>query len=204
MNCLSCERPTDGEYLCQTCTTRVDGQLKLMPALYDALEAYLRPSSQVSTTVGSGCPRPDAPMPVAEPALDLRGPGGMVTVLETWRQALHENAGLRWPDPFGDYRGRVRRAAAGLRQQLPYISGSWTEAGLFAAEIRDLHASARSIVAPAERTIRAGTCTKELEDGSECGAVLRVVPGVPEIRCAWCRTKYPPSAWLGLAAEEAA
>ncbi|KDN84401.1 hypothetical protein [Kitasatospora cheerisanensis] len=200
--CLACEQQTTGKYLCARCTTRLDGQLSLMPALYDALEAHLRPSSQVSTAVGSGCPRPDAPLPVAEPALDMRGPGGMVTVLETWRQAVHEDAGQHWPSPFGDYRGRVRRASAGLRGLLPYITREWQQAGTFAEEIRDLHASARSIIAPQERPLRAGTCTWTDEAGEVCGAVLLATPGRPVV-CRWCRASYPASSWLDLAAEVA-
>lgn len=202
MTCLSCEQGTAGDYLCARCTARLDGHLRLMPALYDALEAYLRPSSQVSTAVGSGCPRPDAPLPVAEPALDMRGPGGMVTVLETWRQAVAEDAGLRWPAPFGEYRGRVRRAAEGLRSLLPYVSREWPEAGLLAEEIRDLHAAARSIIAPQERLLRAGTCTWTDEAGEVCGAVLLVTPGRPVV-CRWCRTPYPTETWLDLAAKVA-
>ncbi|MFJ8437652.1 hypothetical protein [Kitasatospora griseola] len=198
--CLTCDQETAGEYLCARCTAQVAERLSLMPALYDALEAYLRPSSQQSTAVGSGCPRPDAPLPVAEPALDMRGPGGMVAVLETWRQAIAEDAGLYWPEPFGEYRGRVRRAVAGLRSQLPYISQEWPQAGLFAAEIHDLYASARSIVAPQERLLRAGTCTWKDAAGEVCGAVLLASPGRPVV-CKWCRTPYPAETWLDLAAK---
>ncbi len=202
LNCLACEEETAGDYLCTRCTARVDNQLRLMPSLYDALEAYLRPSSQVSTAVGSGCPRPDAPLPVAEPALDMRGPGGMVSVLETWRQAVHEEAGRRWPAPWGEYRGRVRRASAGLRGLLPYISRELSEAGLFAAEIGELYGAARSIIAPQERPLRAGTCTWTDEAGEVCGAVLLATPGRPVV-CRWCRAPYPASSWLDLAAEVA-
>lgn len=202
MNCLAClvcEEPTQyGAYLCQPCTTRTDDHLRGLPALYDALGAYLRPSSQVSVSVGSGSPAPDAPLPVSEPALDLRGPGGMVQVLEDWRQAWCEDAGIRWPGAFGDYRGRLLRAVRALREQLPAIASGWPEAGSFAAEVRQLHGAASSIIAPRERTVRAGTCTTKVA-GEVCGAVLRATPGVPEIRCAWCRTEYPPSTWLDLA-----
>ncbi|MFB7474004.1 hypothetical protein [Kitasatospora sp. NPDC056184] len=131
--------------------------------------------------------------------LDIRGPGGMVTVLEQWRQAWCEDADVRWPEPFGDYRGRLLRAVRALREQLPAMAEWWPAAGEFAAEVRAHHAAALSIVDPRGRTVRAGTCTAEV-DGEVCGAVLRATPGVPEIRCPWCSTSYPPSAWLDLAA----
>ncbi|WP_327679533.1 hypothetical protein [Kitasatospora sp. NBC_00458] len=197
--CLSCDDPTRyGAYLCQPCTDRTDDRLREMPGLYAVLEEWLRPSSQVSTAVGSRSASPDAPMPVSEEVLDIRGPGGMVTVLEEWRQAWCEDAGIRWPAPFGDYRGRLLRAVRSLREQLPAMAASWPEAGVFAAEVRAHHGAALSIVDPRARSVRAGTCTAVV-DGDACGAVLRATPGVPEIRCTWCSTAYPPSAWLDLA-----
>lgn len=198
-NCLSCERETPaGEYLCQPCTTRLARQLTDLPALYEALGAYLRPSSQVSTAVGSSCPAPDAPLPVREDALDLIGPGGIVTALEDWRFELCQDAEIRWPSPFGDYTGRLRRVVSSLRGQLPYISGHWPAAGDFADAVRIMHSSARSVVAPRERPLRAGTCTANVE-GGQCGAVLLAVPG-EEVKCRWCKTEYPAQSWLDLAA----
>ena len=203
MNCLACETETDDQSLCQPCTTQTDAQLRDLPSLYDALGAYLRPSSQVSVSLGSGGPAPDAPLPVLEAALDLRGPGGIVQALEEWRAALHADAGWHDPGPFGDYPGRLRRAVAGLRMKLPYIASSWSQAGQFVVAVRDLHSSARSIIAPRERTVRAGLCTTDVE-GEVCGTVLRATPGVPEIRCAWCGTSYPPSSWMDLAGRQVA
>ncbi|MCX4752918.1 hypothetical protein [Kitasatospora purpeofusca] len=197
--CLSCNTLTQyGAYLCRTCTVRTDGYLRELPGLYEVLEDWLRPSSQVSTAVGTRSASPDAPMPVAEEVLDIRGPGGMVTVLEQWRQAWCEDAGIRWPAPFGTYRGRLLRVVRALREQLPAMAQAWPEAGQFVDEVREHHAAALSIVDPRGRTVRAGNCTAKME-GEVCGAVLRAVPGVPEIRCAWCSTTYPPSTWLGLA-----
>jgi hypothetical protein len=197
--CLVCEEPTQyGAYLCQPCTARTDDQLRELPGLYGILEHWLRPSSQVSTSVGTSSPSPDAPMPVSEAVLDIRGPGGMVTVLEEWRQAWAEDAGIRWPEPFGTYRARLLRAVRALRERLPEMAARWPQVGQFAEEVRAHHGAALSIVDPRERTVRAGNCTTRL-DGEVCGAVLRATPGVPEIRCAWCKTEYPPSTWLDLA-----
>ncbi|MER5356099.1 hypothetical protein ABT093_37985 [Kitasatospora sp. NPDC002551] len=197
--CLSCDTPTRyGACLCRLCVDRADSCLRELPGLYEVLEDWLRPSSQVSTAVGTRSASPDAPMPVTEEVLDIRGPGGMVTVLEQWRQAWCEDAGIRWPAPFGTYRGRLLRAVRALREQLPAMAQAWPEAGQFVDEVREHHAAALSIVDPRERTVRAGNCTAQV-DGEVCGAVLRAMPGVPEIRCAWCATAYPPAAWLDLA-----
>ncbi|PJN22400.1 hypothetical protein [Kitasatospora sp. CB02891] len=198
-DCLACEQETAGEYLCARCTERVGAELRSLPALYEALGAYLRPSSQISIRVGSGTPAPDAPLPVFEDALDLIGPGGIVTALEDWRFELCQDAQIRWGSPFGDYRGRLRRAVAGLHNMLEYVQ-NWSRAGEFAAAVHTMHSSARSIVAPRERRLRAGTCTQETEGGEVCGAVLFAVPGRPVV-CTWCSTRYPASTWLDLAAE---
>lgn len=198
MNCLDCERElAEDRCLCQRCTSKLDRHLADLPAMYDALGAYLRLSSQTSTAVG--CSKsPDAPLPLAEPALDLRGPGGMVHVLEDWRAALHSELAIAAPEPFGDYPGRLARAVRALRGHLPYVAVSWSEAGQLAREVRELHGAGCSIVAPPEKTIRVGLCPAELGDGTVCGAVLRAVPGDPAIRCRWCNIIYPPSTWLSL------
>jgi hypothetical protein len=204
MTCTVCETDGSAGYLCQDCTTDLDRHLSELPRLYEQLADFLAPSTQRSNTVGGHVHRPDAPLPVDENVLDLRGPGGVVTVLETWRQALHEDAGWRWPDPFGDFRGRLLRAVRALRAQVPYVASAWPQAGLFATEVRALRAEVLSIVCPPEKTLRVGLCPKVLADGTACGAVLRATPGNPEIRCRWCDTAYPPSSWLGLARQEAA
>ncbi|MFD9124924.1 hypothetical protein [Kitasatospora sp. NPDC059571] len=206
MHCLSCEQETNGEYLCEPCTGRLGQQLADLPALYGALGAYLRPSSQTTGSiggVGTGSPAPDAPLPVHEGALDLVGPGGIVTALEEWRFELCQAAEIRWPAPFGDYPGRLRRAVQGLQDMLWYIHRDWPQAGDFSAAVRQMHGAARSIVAPRERPLRAGTCTKEISEGEACGAVLLAKPGRPVV-CRWCLTEYPASSWLDLAAEKAA
>lgn len=200
MTCQSCEQETAGEYLCEACTTRVARQLTDLPPMYEALGAYLRPSSQVTTQVGTGGPAPHAPLPVREDALDLVGPGGMVAVLESWRQALYEDAELLWPQPFGDYTGRLWRAVRGLHSELGFIRRDWPQAGVFAQEVRELHGAARSVIAPSDRPVRAGTCTTVTAEGEVCGAVLLATPGNPQIRCRWCQAVYSPSSWLGLAA----
>ncbi|MGW2539450.1 hypothetical protein ACWC5I_00880 [Kitasatospora sp. NPDC001574] len=202
VNCLSCEREINSGYLCGGCTSRANKQLAELPHLYEAVGAYLRPSSQASDRVGSGGHGPDAPLPVREDALDLVGPGGLVTVLETWRQALYEDAGLLWPEPWGDYRGRLRRAVYGLQAQLDFVRRDWPQAGDFSGEVRDLHAAALSIVAPQERPLRAGNCSAVVK-GVTCGAVLLARSGEP-VRCRWCGAGYPAESWLDLAAKTSA
>ncbi|WJD99746.1 hypothetical protein [Streptomyces antimycoticus] len=200
MNCLlcECELHCDAQaYLCPGCTRATGERLDRMPKLYAALAAFLQPSGrrpELGRTQGV-----EAPLPVAEPVLNLRGPGGIVGVLEDWRSALHADLGWSEPRPRGSIEERIGAAAFGLHTNVLWIGSSWPMAGAFAEEIRGLARSVLSVVNPPERTIRLGNCTATLEDDAACGAVLRVPPGVAEVRCRWCGAVYPPSSWLELA-----
>lgn len=194
-DCLDCGRPAEDRQLCQPCTTRLDGRLADLGSFYRQLAKFLAPGSSGSGPIGR-TKSPDAPLPVVEEVLVLRGPGGLLGVLEDWVSAL-------WVGPLpaatGGYETRVDAAVTTLRRMLPYISTSFPGAGDFATEIREQHQAAKSIVDPQPKSIRAGLCTAEV-DGGECGAALRYHPGDTEIVCAWCKTVYTPTDWLGLAA----
>ena len=202
VNCEHCERElpdTPTAYLCQGCTSKVAGWLAGLPAAYDELAAHLVPGVKASGPSGR-TKAPHAPLPVAEDVLTLRAGGGLVAVLEDWRAALHHDLGWEPPVLSGGFPQRVRKAVDGLTVNLPWIASSWPEAGQFATEIRQLHGQVQSIIAPQPKTLRVGVCTAPSEDGTECGAVLRWTQGETEIRCRWCSTEYPPSAWVDLAA----
>jgi hypothetical protein len=195
--CGLCERELEHGYLCPGCTRATGERLDQMPKLYDALAAFLPPPGRRPEYGRAG--GSEAPLPVAEPALNLRGPGGMVGVLEDWRSAMQADRGWGAPAVRGSTEERVRTAARGLSLNLEWIASSWPMAGAFAEELRDLERSVLSVVNPPERTIRLGNCTATLEDDAACGAVLRVPPGIAEVRCRWCGAVYPPSSWLELA-----
>lgn len=196
--CGLCERQLERDYLCSGCTLGTAQRLERMPRLYTALAAFLHPGGRRPEF---GRARPvEAPLPVAEPALDLRGPGGIVGVLEDWRSAMQADRGWGQPATDGSIERRVFLAARGLSQNLEWIAGSWPMAGAFAEEIRDLERSVVSVVNPPTPTLRLGTCPAIFEDGVVCGAVLRVPHGTAKVECRWCGTFYPEETWLALAA----
>jgi len=128
----------------------------------------------------------------------MRGPGGIVGVLEDWRSAMHD--ARRWPAPALSVgiAHRVTAAAAALSYSMDWVARSWPAAGDFARDIRDLHASAASIVHPRlaeERGTRLGHCPAEHADGTLCGAVLRHFPGERTVACRWCGYIYEPHEW---------
>ncbi|MFH8369168.1 hypothetical protein [Streptomyces sp. NPDC018031] len=196
--CGMCERQlAEDAHLCPGCTRATGQRLDRMPTLYAALAGFLAPGGrrpELGRTVTV-----EAQLPVAEPVLVLRGPGGMVGVLEDWRSALHADLGWSEPKPQGPIGERISTAAAGLHANILWIASCWPMAGAFAEELRDLERSVLSVVSPPERTIRLGNCPAVYEDGVVCGAVLRVPPGVAEVRCRWCEAVYPPATWMDLA-----
>jgi hypothetical protein len=194
--------PTDG-YLCSACTRTLAEQLLRMPVLYRALAAFLPPAAR-GTQHGSHGLAVEAPLPVSEHVLDLRGPGGMVGILEQQRAALHVARGWEEPVLGVGILNRVTLAAGALAHSLDWAAESWPDAGDFARTIRDLHGSAASVVHPrlvGERGTRLGMCPQLVsEDEAEgvCGAVLRHYPGERAVTCRWCGTVYEPHAWTAL------
>ncbi|WP_106685779.1 hypothetical protein [Streptomyces violaceusniger] len=130
--------------------------------------------------------------------LTLRGPGGIVGVLEDWRSVLHADLGWTEPEPRGAIHERVAEAAARLTDNVLWIASSWPLAGAFAEELRDLERSALSIVSPPEKTRRIGQCPTLQSDGTRCGAVLRAPHGVTQVSCPWCRPTHPLHTWYAI------
>ncbi|MFJ8866738.1 hypothetical protein ACIRD6_13410 [Streptomyces sp. NPDC102473] len=196
---LCTQHDPTGSMLCLGCTKATLVRLECLPALYDGLLPFLAPSSAIGQgRTGKGGP---APLPVREEILDLRGPGGMVGIVESWLAAVHQDRGWAPRVPFGSVEGRLDTAVSGLRRNMPWIAVSWEQAGTFAGEIRDLVRDVQSIVAPAVaqvRGTRVGACPAVHDDGGVCGAVLRLGHGERVVTCAWCHTSYPPATWEGL------
>lgn len=194
--CGLCERNETDDYLCPGCTKATLVRLERMPRMYEALLAFLPPAGR-RPELGSASPV-EAPWPVAEPVLNLRGPGGMVSILEDWRSAMQADRGWGQPAVTGSTEKRVAAAARGLVMNLEWIAASWSMAGAFSTEIRGLERDVMSVVSPPERTIRLGLCPHPVND-TPCGAVLRVPPGMAVVSCRWCGTDYPATRWYALA-----
>jgi hypothetical protein len=195
-SCGLCERELEHGYLCPGDTLTLAERLDRMPHLYEALAAFLQPSGR-RPEFGRSRPA-EAPLPISEPAFNLRGPGGMVGVLEDWRSAMQADRGWGEPAIEGTVERRIAVAARALSMNLDWIAASWPMAGPFAEEIRGLERDGISIVNPPERSLRLGNCPAVYEDGVVCGAVLRVPAGTAKVECRWCSTVYPPDTWLEL------
>lgn len=199
MNCTLCATETD-DYLCPSCTVDTADRLAAMPSRYEELAEFLHP----------GARRPEfgrtraaeAPLPIVEPVFNLRGPGGIVGVLEDWHSAVQAERGVAATAAGGSFHRRVRAASRGLAGHLEWIVTHWDMAGQFAEEIRQLERDVNAIVDPvdpSERPQEFGPCPRMLSLEDICGAVLLLRPAQGTIDCAWCGATWPPSRWLDLA-----
>ncbi|MFD4524855.1 hypothetical protein ACFWP7_13205 [Streptomyces sp. NPDC058470] len=119
-SCGLCDRDLPDGYLCHGCTLGAARTLDRMPRLYGALAAFLQPGGRRPEL---GRTRPiEAPLPLSEPAFNLRGPGGMVSVLEDWRSALQSDRGWGEPVIAGTTERRVVVAARALGMSLEWVA----------------------------------------------------------------------------------
>lgn len=198
-SCGLCERGLEHGYLCPGCTLGTAQRLDRVPRLYEALAAFLHPGGR-RPELGRSRPT-EAPLPIAEPVFNLRGPGGIVGVLEDWRSAMQSDRGWGEPVITGPIERRIAVAARALSINLDWIAASWPMAGAFAEEIRGLERDVASIVNPRdpeERPRRLGHCPT-LVDEVLCGAVVALLPGRTSVSCSWCGAQWPPESWARLA-----
>lgn len=198
-DCGMCETPIEHGYLCPGCTRALADRLHRMLQLYAALQPFLTPGSTGSPD-GPRSGRSEAPMPVVEHVLDLRGPGGLVGILEDWHAALQRDRGFAPPRPRGSIETRIRHAALALARNAPSLAAEWPAAGDLARETRDVERTIASITGAIDRPRgqRIGPCPAQHDDGTLCGAVLRLQPGEQVVTCQWCRSTYPPASWRQL------
>lgn len=200
--CGHCRNPIDRPaYLCDACVRHVTERLGRMRPLYAALSAWLAPGARRGQQGRAG--RSDAPLPVRTDVLCLRGPGGIVGLLEDWRSAMQAARGWSEPAVYGSIEDRITRAARGLNINLDWIAAEWDAAPDLAAELARLERQVLAVIEPPEPTVRLGPCPTPGDDGP-CGATLRVPAGTADIHCRHCGTTYPPGTWQALAGAMAA
>lgn len=195
--CGLCERPDEtGGYLCLGCTKATVTRLGCLPALYEGLAPLL--ARGTSGGQGRGGKPAFGALPVVEDVLDLRGPGGIVGVVENWLDVIRQDR--RHPRSrrreMRSVEARLKDGVTELIGHLPWVAVSWPDAGVFAADIRELARSVASIVDPQEVVPRGrdvGRCVALGEAGAPCGAALWYSPGDQRITCRWCGYSLVPT-----------
>jgi hypothetical protein len=197
--CQMCEQhPADG-YLCPVCTRDLATRLRRMPLLYAALAGFLAPSAaREPGSIRTG--RTEAPLPVSEQVLDLRSTCGIAGVLDDWVAAMYHDRGQLTPRICGSTEQRISRAVDTLARNLPALAAEWPPVADLAHELRALERDVASITGAIDRPRgqRLGPCPAQYDDGTLCGAVLRLPSGGTVVTCPWCGTTYPPATWPDL------
>jgi hypothetical protein len=201
--CDLCEAPeVEGYRLCSGCARATLVRLRRAPRLYRALAMLLPPAARPPRLdAGRGSAGSAPPLPISVELLDLRGPGGMVGVLEDWHAALAADRGWGVPVVRGSIETRLNFAVRRLAASIEWIAASWPAAGDFAREIRDMEHGALSMISPPEPGRRLGYCATAV-DGVLCGSVVRLQPGETVAMCAWCQTPWGPDRWMELRAAQ--
>ncbi|MGW2544186.1 hypothetical protein ACWC5I_25735 [Kitasatospora sp. NPDC001574] len=198
--CLACtHRDTPGR-LCDPCTACLGEQLLDLPHLVADLNDCLAPSTQTPDRLGTRhTAAAHPPLPVVENVLDLLGPGGIITTLETWRRLLATDTGESTADPWGDLPGRLRRAVTALHRRLPFIRLDWARAGDLVHDIARLHRTATHHTAPTgPPPTLLGHHPADRAGDDPCGGRLELPHAGKLVRCARCGAAWGPLHWLRL------
>ncbi|MFK8850454.1 hypothetical protein [Streptomyces sp. Ac-502] len=174
----------DGErdrLACRICQDRGTAMLRELPALYDQLGDLLEPGSgrgggRVSGTRG-------APLPCSLHVLDLRAPGGLVTMLADWEAAVRDELGYEAAPFRGDLRQTLAGTVTFLASNSPWIYGGF-------AGVADLHREIRNQHGHAERLVTGEQAERRVTVRCACGQPMRVTLTTPGRRCTACGAQY--------------
>ena len=202
--CTNCPRLlyTDelDRQVCRVCEDRATTQLQALPGLYGQLEHVLVPGaghggSRVTATRS-------APLPTALQPLNLRGPGGIVSMLRDIEDSWRATLGWTIATFRGDYQQTLGAVVPFLVNNLPWACAAYEEVAFDLQVIGRLHAQAQGVVT-GERDVRVpiGCCpVVHEESGIACGERLKVSPWALTIRCGGCGTRWQRDEWLRLGA----
>lgn len=170
-----------GRAACRICQDRGTGMLRELPRLYDQLGGLLEPGSgrgdgRVSGTRG-------APLPCSLHVLDLRAPGGLVTMLADWEAAVRDELGYAQAEFRGDLRQTLAGTVTFLAANAPWIYGNF-------AGVADLHREIRHQHGHAERLVTGEQTERHVTVRCGCGQPMRVTLTTPGRRCTACGTQY--------------
>jgi len=202
MICTLCSTQLEHGTLCPDCTRATLERLQRLPRIWASLEAWLTPGSSGPAQYGGRTRMAEAPMPLSQEVLDLRSAGGIVGVLEDWRDAVHDTRRLPIPARAGSLWHRICHASADLQDQIHFIA-LWEHGGQLGREIRRLVERVSAVVQPGRALDEPpaptflGHCIAVDPGGIVCGTKLFADMTRP-VQCEWCLCTYPPDSWLAL------
>lgn len=203
--CTHCPRLLHASELhrqaCRVCEDRATEHVQQLPLLYRQLEAALQPG-RTGGNAGRASSGRTAPLPVALQPFNLRGPGGIVSMLLGIEQRWRIQLDWEYLPQRGGYEATLAGCAQVIVNNLPWACDKYEDVAADLMLIASLHAQATSVVT-GERDVRVpiGTCPTVNEGtGVACSQPLKVSPWAPSIRCGGCGTQWRREEWLRLGA----
>ena len=203
--CTHCPRLLHASELhrqvCRPCEDRATTQIRELPTLYRQLEAALIPG-RTGSSAGRAPVSRTAPLPVALQPLNLRGPGGIVSMLLGIEQRWRIDLDWSYLPQRGGYEPTLDGTAKVIANNLPWACDEYKRVAADLMLISSLHGQATSAVT-GERDVRVpiGCCPiANDQTGAVCGQALKVSPWAPSIRCGGCGTIWQRNEWLRLGA----
>lgn len=180
------------------CHNQVHAQLRQIPELYALLADALEPDRTANTHV-SGSKLP--PLPVRLHPLNLRGPGGVVSVLAIWETDWRRQALLRsLPARAGREQlltgeHTLAEIIRWLGDRLWWAVDHYPAISEFAGDVRAIVRDCRIALGDLDDSMPIGHCPARTYNEHVCGARLRAYPQATAIRCDSCGTEWPKHKW---------
>lgn len=193
-------------HACFLCEERASKHVAQLPVLYQHLSNALAPSSSQHNTGRVRSSR-SAPLPVNLHVLDMLGPGGIVADLQaiedSWRCARGRRPGPRTDGSRWFATSRVKTPPHAIKDHCLFIAynlrwacESYEPIAQDLAKIQELQQRAQGVlIGPRRRTV-AVSCPSEYDDGTVCGAELRIDITVPVTRCRSCGAGWGREHWV--------
>lgn len=192
MRCYVCGRKAS-KPACDRCWARGFNTLKDLPSYYYALEAFLVPAKGYGEKVqGTRTP----PLPARLNVLHLRtgGISNKITFHEREIRSLQSHATITFR---GDEGERIEASVRYLVNQWEWIVENY-DPGIL-VDLDGLYGEIQGAIGNKSEDITIGSCPAEYDDGSPCGAILRVSQKILEtmsdIRCPNCATVWESRKW---------
>jgi predicted RNA-binding Zn-ribbon protein involved in translation (DUF1610 family) len=202
--CVCCANELNGaDYgwqACGRCQDRMTDRLNQVEHDYLELPRHLQRGAAVNSGVRSGG-SVVAALPVRLDVLSMLGPGGIVTELcaveDDWRRAR----GFTVQAWRGNADQVLPKVCKFLRNSLPWACSSYEDVADLDQILARIAGQLRGVVTGEHhRTIRVA-CMAEWDDGTVCGAEMRVGAHTIRQNCPGCGAEWTRETFLRLAAE---
>jgi DNA-directed RNA polymerase subunit RPC12/RpoP len=185
-------------HACYLCENRANKHLAALPLLYADLGTHaLQPGTGIRTARVTGASK-TAPLPVSLHTLTLRGPGGIITLLQdvedSWRRArrsrIHEQASVTDK--------ALANIVTYLSINLAWACESYEDIADDLDTISRLYWQARNALSGKPPRLIPVRCRLLYDDGQECGAEMLVDINRTSAKCGECGTRWGSHEWMDL------